>query len=140
MDVNYQALKDLVQGANFEVGEELLYSGVSFLLFPCEYQERERIEGVSPVFSQPSSIADWDIYFSTNVVDRKFRKPVLLHEILEAEQFAVLQEDGLNRIEAGKRAHETARVYDDKLAQELFDNQGYKEYCTFRKGLLKGSK
>jgi hypothetical protein len=129
MEIEYQSLKNLVHKIKFEFGEKFSYSGISFILWLCEYQEGE----TSPAFYIPSSMENWNIYFSTDVVDRRFRKPVLLHEILEAERFIALQKQGLNYEEAGIQAHEIARMYEDKLAKELFDNQIYKKYCTFRK-------
>ena len=110
------------------------------MLFPCEYQESEREEGASPAFYKPSDIADWDIYFSTNIIAPKFRKPVLLHEILEVEQFTLLRNTELSSIEATNQAHETAQIYDDQLARELLDDSGYVEYCNFKKEWLNNSK
>lgn len=133
MNINYQALKQIVDKARFKYGEEFSYLGIDFLLF-------SDISDNQDAFYQHSSLVDWDIYIITDRTSRKFRKPILLHEILEAEQLGTLMKKGMNREEAGNQAHKTARIYDDKYAKELFDNQTYKMYCQFRKEKLNGSK
>ena len=139
MSIDYQALKQIVDNARFECGEEFSYLGVDFLLFPGKYSERERRINASPAFYQPSSLANWDIYLAVDVINEEFRKPILLHEILEAEQLVTLRKEGMNRQEARNQAHKTARTYDDKYAKEVLDNQTYERYCQFRQEWLNGS-
>jgi len=136
MNIDYQTLKEVVDNSKFESYEQLSYLGIDFLLFPCKYTEKERRKGVSPVFFRVSQIADWDIYFSVDVVDEEFQKPVLLHEILEAYTYKILRTQGMERKEANLKSHEIAKEYDDRYAKEKLDKQTYRKYCEFRKKWL----
>lgn len=133
MEIDYSALKRVVERANFGDMEELSYSGVNYLLFPCEYSEEERENGEPPVFFQGSTVADWDIYFAMKEIDERFRKPVLLHELVEAERYGKLVRDGLSKEEASVRSHDIAVSCDDKYAKELLSAEDYNDYSDFVK-------
>ncbi len=131
--IDYHTLKQIVNCASFETMEEISYQGVDFLLFPCTYSEKEREDRNSPAFYMPSTLANGDIYISVDVIGEEFKRPVLLHEILEAQQFGVLVKQGMSNQKAMNQAHQTAKIFDNKYAKENFDSLTYKKYCIFRK-------
>lgn len=133
MKIDYDALKKIVENTKFKDGERLSYSGVKFLLFPGKYTERDMEEHEYPIFFLHSSVVDWDIYFAINVVPEDFRKPCLLHEILEGTSFIHLRHKlKLPYDEAYIKAHKIAVKYDKKYAKEILSNNRFEEYKLLR--------
>lgn len=116
MKVNYDSLKKIVDSAKLEYYEEFSYGGLNYLFFPCEFDDEDIKKHESPAFSKPSDIIDWDIYMGANLIEEAFRKPVLLHEILEVAVCQSLFCSGLSDKERFKRGHKIAREFDDKYA------------------------
>ncbi|MBI4159523.1 hypothetical protein HY500_04690 [Candidatus Woesearchaeota archaeon] len=139
MDVDYKKLVNVVENAKFQSYERLSYSGGDFLLFPGEHTKRDEEDGNPPIFCNPSLMADWDIYFGMNVVPKDFRRPCLLHEILEMSSFdEIKQAPNLTKEEALRQAHDIAREYDNRYARETLSEPRYTEYTKLRQRLLNG--
>ncbi len=132
MEVDYDELKRVVEDAEFKPWEKLAYAGLNYLLFPSdELSEREKKERAPPVFFRPSTVADWDIYFTMGEIDERFRKPVLLHEILEVERFREFDKSGLPIENPLSKAHGVAMDYDNRYARESLSDKDYADYCSF---------
>ena len=133
MAIDYNGLKKVVDNAKFGYYEELSFTGLTFLLFPCEYTSEDKQRKSPPIFYQPSSLADWDIYFGMNVIPRPFRKPCLLHEIVEIISFLEIRwRPNLSPQQALKQAHDTAIGYDNQYAKEILNKQKFKKYLCLR--------
>jgi len=135
--IDYQNLVKIVENARFEFYEELTYDGINFLLFPGEHTEKEKEDGIPPIFYNISSIADWDIYFSTNVVPEDFKQAVLLHEIVEITIFSKFRLDSsLTYQESLEKAHNLAIKYDQRYARETLSEERFREYLLLREKLM----
>ena len=137
MDVNidYQKLKTTIDRARVVNGHQFEYQNITFNVFTHKHLKRDEKEGELPIFYiNNSSTADYDIYIATNVVKKEFRKPVLLHETLEA----FLQEyfcEEFDDYKASEMAHKIAIGYDEEYAREILSDELFKEYLGLRQRL-----
>jgi len=137
MDVNidYRELKATIDRARIRYGHQFEYQDRTFNVFTHKHLKRDEKEGELPVFyTNNSSTADYDIYIATNLVKKEFRKPVLLHETLEA----FLQEGFCKEFDgdtAVDMAHEIAIGYDKKYARETLSDELFEEYLQLRERL-----
>jgi|SRR3989344_5945297 len=110
--VNYEELRKIIDGLEVKDYEEFSYGDLEFLLM---WSDRDRNDpGNLPAESRPSDLADWDIYLWRSI-PRDFKRPILLHEILEARIFDYLKMERYldDNIKAGEIAHRIARRYDN---------------------------
>ncbi len=130
--VDYEGLKVVIDKSRIRWEYQFEYLGRLFNVFPGKYTRTDRRAGEKPVFWMGnSSTADYDIYIATNVFKKEFRKPVLLHETLEA----FLQEDFCRKFDyrtALTMAHEVAIQYDQRYAREILSDDLFGEYLQLR--------
>ena len=133
----FKELSGLVNSVNFEVGENFSFGGLSYLLFPCESNVEERENGILG-YIQPSQRANWDIYINTDLVSEKFLKPLLFHEILETDRYALF----VDRVDCDKSAwimaHGVASIYDEKFAKNNLSSSDFLEYGALKDRIKKG--
>ncbi len=136
----YDELKSVVETAKFLEYEEISYLGIDILLLPCEHTLHDQEIKLPPIFYKSSDIADYDIYFGTNVVPVDFRKPCLLHEIIEIGLVEKIKNwPGITHEQLFTLAHKTAKRYDRKYALETLLEAQYLEYENLRKTLSAGN-
>ena len=134
-NINYEELKKIINEINIKLGSQFEYKDKEFYICTHKHLKKDKKNGEIPIFWQTnSSVADYDIYIATNVIKKEFRKPVLMHETLEAFLH------GENSKELGgdvalKMAHTIATKYDEKYAKEILNNDLFREYITLREKL-----
>jgi hypothetical protein len=129
----YEELKRTIENVQFKTYEPIKYNGIEILLFPCQQTFREQKRGSPPIFFNVSGLADYDIYFGMNVVPQDFRKPCLLHEVLEIALIEELKSrPGITNRRMFNLAHRIARRYDLKYAKEIFSKERYLQYIDLR--------
>ncbi|MBT4445937.1 hypothetical protein HOA92_06075 [archaeon] len=135
VNVDYAELKKAIDGAKVSYGYQFEYQERTFNIFPHKHTRQNEKDGENPAFWQDnSSLGDYDIYIATNLVKKKFRKPVLLHETLEA----FLQEGfckGFDKETAIDMAHKIATEYDKLYARKTLNGELFEEYLQLRKRL-----
>ena len=133
--INYSELKELIDEVKVTDYSQFEYLGLTFTII-THRRTKQDVNDAPVWWSSGSTVGDFDIYLATNVVKRKFRRPVIFHEALEAVLDRELAKDlGL---EISKHvAHNIATAYDEKYAKEVLDDINFGEYLKF-KGVLSG--
>lgn len=131
LELDYKELVTVVDEARFENYENIVFSGISMLFFPTAHNELSVERKTHPIFYTPSSIANWDIYMSMNVIPLDFRRPCLAHEIAEIKISGLLV-DIRDSNERTREAHRIAVDYDNRYAQDKMNNGRYEKYLGFR--------
>ena len=119
MEVLYEEIKQAVLKIPLEeTGEELEYRGRSYFVEPFSQQ------GPAGEYFQSSSFDGADIYLWEKVPE-KFKRPVLLHEIIEADL-------NIHQNIPKENAHDEAIKHDMRFARETLDRKTFKGYEGFR--------
>ncbi|MFH1307778.1 MAG: hypothetical protein ABIH72_02915 [archaeon] len=135
INIDYEVLKATIDKAKVKFGHQFEYKDKTFNVFTCRHTKENEENGELPVFwTSNSSTAYYDIYIATNAVKKEFRKPVLLHETLEAFLFEDFFEEFDIRTAKGI-AHEIAKGYDKKYAREALSDELFEEYLQLREKL-----
>jgi len=136
-DVEYQSLKDAVDGASLEQGEIISCKDLSHYILFCPTDTED---GLPARWIYPSSLVNGgDIYIWASI-RKEFKRPLILHEILEVtysiERFGNVRPYFIpdSELEAeSKKGHRLARQYDERYAKETLDKTTFKEYLDYRR-------
>ena len=141
MGINYASIKSLFEQLKIKDQTSFDFQYSQFTIWITRYTKREYLEDTPAFIVVPSTInRGFDIYLPSQL-RLSFRKPVCLHEVVEA----IIYNDpaNINRspLEIGevdtrrKQAHIAARKYDGRYAQETLSDQEYHQYLTMRDNL-----
>ena len=120
MEINYEEIKSAVSEiAIDEAGDLLSYRGRDYYIDPNS--------PARPIgeFHKSTAYDGADIYIWDKVPE-KFRRAIILHEVIEADLYI---HQGLPQNEA----HERTVPYDRRYARETLDSKTFLEYEEFRK-------
>lgn len=135
--INRPELEKVIDESKIESYYQFEYQNRVFTIFIHNHTKEDESKKNFPFFWQGnSSIGDYDVYIATNIINKVFAKPILLHETLEA----FLQEALPYNVENGssiKTAHNIAKEYDEKYAKKMMDDSLFLEYLQFKKNLIK---
>lgn len=133
MEIEYNKLKKLIDNTEIFYFEKLVYKDVNYLIFPSLASAHENNIKLTPAFFIASDIAHWDIYISIDLINERFIRPVLFHEVLEAERFSCFLKRGNDSDESRLIARTIASKYDNRYARESLSLIDYCEYKEFKK-------
>ncbi len=124
MDIDRAELTSLVDAPKLEDADIQEYRGRSYWI--------QISDGINPPpacwYSKSTYVDGADIYIDKEVIPDIFKRPVIFHEILEADLFLY---QGVEKNEA----HHIAREEDRKYANKLLTESEKREYEELRKRL-----
>jgi len=118
MKVKFDELAKLIDAISLTKRSKIQYEDRIYFIEP------NGREGPEAEFFPSGTYNGADIYI-WNKVRREFRRPMILHEVIEADLF-------LHQKVPKSDAHKTAMKYDKDYAKNSLDSQTLKEYEEFR--------
>ncbi|GEM_PF-4479942 len=136
IDIDYDGLKAVIDRVHIRMGAQFEYQGTVFNVFTYQHTKSDEREGDDPFFwKADSALGGYDLYLALNVGKKEFRRPILLHETLEAFLAYACLEECTDEEEGFRMVHEIATRYDEQYARERLSEGQFREYLTFKKGL-----
>jgi len=123
MEVKFDELTKIINAISLTKRSVIQYRNKTYFIEP---NGREGPE--AEIF--PSGTYDGADIYIWNKVKREFRRPIILHEIIEADLF-------LHQKVPKRDAHKTAMKYDKDYAKNSLDSQTLREYEEFRTSISK---
>ena len=129
---DYPEIRDLMEGRRDLFGE-FVYLGLKHRVV-----HREKVSAETPAdYVFPNDDVDGVEINVWNNADLRFAKPIVLHEFTEwlaRERFRRARGPFFHAYEPGSKAtaHAIATGFDEKYAQEIFDEQTLKDYLAYK--------
>jgi hypothetical protein len=135
MNVNYQEIVALIESRK-DVFGRFEYAGLEHVVV----QQRFDYDKTPAWYSFPNSLVNGvQINFGQNT-DLRFAKPILMHELAEWAEIENHRDSGDMHnytYKKGSRllAHRKATKFDERYANDLFDEALFKEYLAYKQKL-----
>ena len=118
MEVKFDELTKIINAISLTKRSVIQYRNKTYFIEP------NGREGPEAEFFPSRTYNGADIYI-WNKVRREFRRPIILHEVIEADLF-------LHQKIPKSDAHKTSMKYDKNYAKNSLDSQTLREYEEFR--------
>lgn len=119
MEIDYEALRKAVESLPLKNFEETEYRGRMYMVEPISPTKNPPVEWFTSTAYDGADVYIWE------GIPEKFKRPVILHEILEAD---LTLHQGIPI----DTAHKIAQDNDRKYAKEKLDDIAYKQYEELR--------
>lgn len=135
-DIDYPELRTVIDRVPIRNGTQFEYRDMMFSLFTYRRNRLDERDGTPPFFwKEDSSLGDYVIYLALNVGRREFRKPILMHETLEAFLFEECKREEGDWKKGVQMAHKIAAEHDERYAREILTGEMFNEYVAFKASL-----